>query len=100
MSHLRLIIYLPLSFSGSPAKQLTRDQLLSLAGHSWLVLRNKGLITLELELTIATREMNHSSIGPSSFDHIELVLTHLHEVADRGDLLSDEVIDCIVLIIA
>ena len=100
ISHLRLIIYLPLSSKGSPAKQLARDQLLSLTCHSWLVLRDEGLITLELELTNSARVVSHSCISHSTLDHIELVFTHLHEVADRSDLLSDEVIDCIVLIIA
>lgn len=48
-------------------------------------------IALELEL-VGTSIVNHSGVLISSLLHIRLVFLHLQEVADRGDLLADEMI--------
>lgn len=52
---------------------------------------DKLCIALELEL-IGASIVDHSGMLISSLLHIRLVFLHLQEVADRGDLLTDEMI--------
>ena len=71
--------------------------MLGFAGDARSVLRDECTIALELELAAAgARVVSHSEA--MTFPCVPVILSHLHQVANRGDLLSDEVVHGVIII--
>ena len=86
-----------LPYLGSAIEELTYHELFGFAGDARSVLRDKCTIALELELA-ATGARVVSYSEAMTFPCVPVILPHLHQVANRGDLLTDEVVHGVVIV--
>jgi len=84
---------------GDAIQKLADDELFGFASDTWRVLGHECLITLELEL-VSTCELEHAGVTIATLTCIGLILLHLQEVANSGDLLANEMIDRVVRVIS